>query len=132
MRINRGIAVVVLLTSGCARPNALQRGARAVRGKVAPMARAFTEGSRRLVRYAGQSAEDATLLARLKTALAVRKGLDEGEIHLDVEEGVVRLSGRVSSAARKRSVAEVVRNTVGVTKVDNRLKVIPAATASEG
>jgi osmotically-inducible protein OsmY len=124
--------MVLLLAGGCMRPNALQRGARAVRGKVTPMARAFTDGSRRLVRYAGQTAEDAALLARLRTALAVRKGLDEGEIHMDVEEGVVRLTGQVSSAARKRTVAEVVRNTVGVTKVDNRLKIVPAATAAEG
>jgi osmotically-inducible protein OsmY len=132
MKNNRGIVVVLLLAGGCVRTSALERGARVVRGNVTPMARAFTDGSRRLVRYAGQTAEDATLLARLKTALAVRKGLDEGEIHLDVEEGIVRLTGQVSSAARKRTVAEVVRNTVGVTKVVNRLKIVPATTAAEG
>jgi osmotically-inducible protein OsmY len=106
--------------------------ARAVRGKVTPVAQAFTDGTRRLVRSAGQAAEDATLAAKVKAALTVRKGLDEGEIRVDVEEGVVRLSGRVSSRARQEAAAEVARNTVGVTRVVNRLKVSPAPTASEG
>ena len=127
-----GALAAVVAVAGCVRPVALQRGARAVQGKVAPVARAFTDGSRRLVRYAGQSAEDATIAAKLKATLAMRKGLDEGEIHLDVEEGVVRLTGWVSTTGKKRLVADVVRSTVGVTRVDNRLKVVPAATASEG
>jgi osmotically-inducible protein OsmY len=118
--------------AGCVRPAAVTREARAVQGKVTPVARAFANGTRRLVRYAGQTADDAALAAKVRAALTVHKGLDEGEIRVDVEEGVVRLSGRVSSAARKQLAGEVARNTVGVAAIENRLKVSPPATASEG
>ena len=123
---------MICILSGCVRPAAVTRGAHALQGKVTPVARSFADGSRRLVRYAGQAADDAAVAAKVRAALAIRKGLDEGEIRVDVEESVVRLSGRVSSSARKEAAAEVARNTVGVTRVVNRLKVSPAPTASEG
>jgi osmotically-inducible protein OsmY len=130
--IRRLMAVSAFLTlAGCVRPAAVTREAHAIQGRVTPAARAFTDGTRRLVRYAGQAADDAALAAKVKAALTVRKGLDEGEIHVHVEEGAVRLTGRVSSAARKKLAAEVARSTVGVTRVENRLKVLPGATASE-
>src|SRR4029079_812317 len=82
------VAIVAFTLAGCVRPAAVTRSAHAIEGHVSPAARAFTEGTRRLVRYAGQSAEDAALAAKVKAALAVRKGLDEGKIAVHVEEGV--------------------------------------------
>jgi osmotically-inducible protein OsmY len=126
-------AVLALpVLAGCVRPAAVTRGARAIQGRVTPVARALTDGTRRLVRSAGQSADDVALAAKVKAALMVRKGLDEGEIRVHVEEGVVRLNGRVASRDRKQRAAEVARNTVGVVRVENRLKVAPAINASEG
>ena len=93
------------------------------------MARAFSDGSRRLVRCAGQAADDAALVARVKTARALCK---EGEIQVRAEEGVVRLSGRVSSSGRQQLAVEIARSTPGVNRVENRLKVIAPATASGG
>jgi osmotically-inducible protein OsmY len=66
----------------------------------------------------------------VKAALAVRKGLDEGEIRVGVEEGVVQLTGRVSTGARKRLAAEVAGGTIGVARVENRLAVSPSVTVS--
>jgi osmotically-inducible protein OsmY len=123
---------LIVVSAGCVRSSAVSRGAHAIRGKVSPVARAFSDGSRRLVRYAGQAADDATLVAKVKAALTFCKGGDAGEIQVCAEEGVIRLSGRVSSSARKHLAGEIARNTMGVTSVENRLKVTAPVNASGG
>ncbi len=117
-------ALVALFTAGCLSPAALTRDARRIGGKIAPAARAFAGDTRRIVRCAGQAADDAALAARVRAALAMRKGLDGSTLHLACEDGVIRLSGKVRSAAQKRLAAEVARNTVGVRGLANHLKVL--------
>jgi osmotically-inducible protein OsmY len=116
-------AAAALFTAGCMSPAALTRGAKGISGKVTPAARAFANGTRRVVRYAGQAADDAALAARVKAALAMRKGLDGSSIQVVSEEGVVRLSGHVRNASQKHLAAEAARNTTGVAGVTNGLKV---------
>ena len=123
-------ALAILATAGCMRPSAVTRGAHAIQRKISPAARAFTNGTRRLVQYAGQSADDATLAAKVKAALFIQKGREGGDIHVTVEEGVVRLTGHVASPARKRMADEAARGTAGIAGVRNRLTVSPAAISS--
>src|SRR5438445_459118 len=114
---------VLFACGGCVSPAAVSRGARGVQSRVTPAARAFSDGTRRLVHYAGQAADDAALVARVKAALTMRKRLEEGEIRVSAEEGVIRLAGRVASVGAKHAASEVARNTIGVAGVENHLKV---------
>lgn len=114
---------LALLTAGCVRPAALTRGARDLGGHVTPAARAFAGSTRRIVRWASQSAEDAALAARVKAALGMRKGLAGCAIHVACQEGVVCLTGAALRPGQKRLAGEVVAGTVGVDAVRNRLRV---------
>jgi osmotically-inducible protein OsmY len=90
---------------------------------MAPAASRIADGSRRVVRAAGQAADDAALAGQVKAILMMRKGLDGRHILVSAEEGVVRLSGRVPDAAQKHLAAEAARNSAGVVSVENRLVV---------
>ena len=89
-----------------------------------PAARAFAGGTRRIVRYAGQAADDAGLAARVKTAIMMHKGLEGSAIQVLAAERVIRLTGHVRNARQKHLAAEVARDTVGVAGVANALKII--------
>jgi osmotically-inducible protein OsmY len=113
-----------LFTAGCLSPAALTRGAKGISGKVTPMARAFADGTRRVVRYAGTAADDAALAARVRAALVMRKGLEGCSIQVLAQEGVIRLTGSVQNASQKAVATGVARNTVGAAGVVNRLTVV--------
>src|SRR2546423_14720630 len=86
MRYLIPIAAADICAGGCVKSQAVTRGARKIQHRARPAARAFAEGSRRLVRFAGQAANDAALAARVQAALMLRKGLAQSEIQVDVEE----------------------------------------------
>src|SRR5437879_355369 len=113
MRQQISAILAALFTAGCINSSALTRGAKRIGGKVTPAARAFADGTRRVVRFAGQAADDATLAARVKAALTMRKGLEGSTVQVLAEEGVIRLTGGVRNAGQKRLAAEVARDTVG-------------------
>ena len=48
--------------------------------------------------------------------------VDASDIQVDVQDGVVRLSGKVESWLEKQTAESVVRNVLGVLEVDNQLK----------
>lgn len=76
-----------------------------------------THGARRF----RQSIDDATLTARIKTELLVDSGTAALGIDVDVENGVVMLSGSVSSEQERALAEQIAENTAGVSSVDNRL-----------
>jgi hypothetical protein len=63
--------------------------------------------------------------------LSEHEGLDADDIEVDVENGMVRLSGRVGTEAELRIAEHVLTDVVGVPEVDNELVVdaIRRATA---
>lgn len=67
--------------------------------------------------------DDATLLAKVKGKLASDPEINPFRINVDVEEGVVRLSGAVEKPLARREAARLARGTVGVKKVINDLKI---------
>src|SRR5260370_22760354 len=98
MRQQNSTVLVGLLTAGCLSPAALTRGAKRIGGTVSPVAHAFTDGTRRIVRYAGQAADDAGLAARVKAAIMMHKGLEGSGIQVLAEERVIRLTGHLRNA----------------------------------
>ncbi len=79
------------------------------------------------VATAGEKVADATadaaLTAAVKTKFLADSSIAGLKIDVDTKDNVVTLSGTVASAAEKRRAVEVARETDGVKKVVDRLKV---------
>ena len=73
--------------------------------------------------YAGDKIDDATITAKVKTALIGEPGLKALQINVDTANGVVTLSGTVDSPSSVDRVTRVVMAVQGVKLVDNRLSV---------
>jgi len=73
--------------------------------------------------YAGDKIDDATITAKVKTALIGEPGLKSLQINVDTANGVVTLSGTVDSSSSVDRVTRVVMAVQGVKLVDNRLSV---------
>jgi osmotically-inducible protein OsmY len=77
-------------------------------------------------RAAGEFVDDATLTARVKTALAKEEGIKgAAEINVDTYRGVVSLSGFVDNQAMINGAAAAARRVEGVKNVVNNLRVKP-------
>jgi osmotically-inducible protein OsmY len=76
-------------------------------------------------RSAGETIDDATVTARVKTALIADPTTKAYQINVDTYRQTVKLSGFVDSAEAKARAAEVARGTDGVRSVDNDLTVKP-------
>lgn len=74
-------------------------------------------------RTAGQVIDDATLTAKVKTALAKEPGVSALAINVDTDRGVVYLKGRVASATEAARAVETARKVDGVGRVVNELEV---------
>ena len=72
---------------------------------------------------ASTQVDDVTLLVKVKSKLVSDPEINPFRINVDVEEGVVRLSGAVEKPGARKEAARLARGTVGVRKVINDLKV---------
>jgi osmotically-inducible protein OsmY len=115
-----------LLAVGCMNRAAVSDTATSIGNRIRPAAREIANGSQRLVRAAGQAADDAALTAKVKGVLMTRKGLDPGGIRVRAEDGVIHLTGHARSKGEIQLVTQIARDTAGVARVDNRLKVMRA------
>jgi len=70
-----------------------------------------------------QATKDATLTAKVKTALAADVGLSTLKIDVDSAGNTVTLKGTVDSADKKQRAEEVARKVDGVATVRNQLAV---------
>ena len=68
-----------------------------------------------------EEAEDAALITKVKTALAIDGVANGHPVEVDCDHGVARLSGVVDSADDAKHAAQVVANVPGVAGVDNKL-----------
>lgn len=66
-------------------------------------------------------AEDTIITSKIKTAIIAAKGLEALNIHVDTEQGVVTLSGKVESAAQVKFAEKIAREVEGVNEVRNTL-----------
>lgn len=69
-----------------------------------------------------QAVDDATITAGVKAAIVRDPGLEVTEIDVGTEQGVVKLSGFVSSADSVAAAASVARTVKGVRSVRNDLR----------
>jgi hyperosmotically inducible protein len=70
-----------------------------------------------------QATKDATLTAKVKSALAADVGLSTLNINVDSSGNTVTLKGNVDSADKKKRAEEVARKVDGVATVRNELAV---------
>jgi hyperosmotically inducible periplasmic protein len=71
----------------------------------------------------GQAIDDAAITAKVKAQMANDKDVSAMDVSVNTDQGVVRLSGVVKSAAEKQRAEQVARNVEGVRRVDNALVV---------
>ena len=78
----------------------------------------------------GQSLEDAWIHTKLVAKLIGDTKTPERKINVDVVDGAVTLRGNVDTAEAKTEAERIAKETDGVKKVTNQLKVVPAAKAT--
>ncbi len=78
-----------------------------------------------------QKDSDDEIYDRVRQRLAANRDVKGGAIEVDVKDGVVTLSGKVTEDRQKNKAEQVTRKTKGVKKVVNRLHVeIPAGRSN--
>jgi hyperosmotically inducible protein len=77
----------------------------------------------RTQRAPGEQVDDAALLTSVKSALASDPITDAGEINVDVNRGIVKLSGFVDSSKEQAQAVQVARSVKGVKEVQNDIAV---------
>src|SRR5688500_2892608 len=73
---------------------------------------------------AGETVDDATITARVKTAMLNDPVVGGLRIDVDTFKGVVTLSGGVKSAAERAKAVEIARKSPGVVDVKDALQII--------
>ncbi|HSI21622.1 MAG TPA: BON domain-containing protein [Methylophilaceae bacterium] len=76
-------------------------------------------------RSAGEYVDDTMITAKVKKAIIDEPTLKAAEINVETYNGVVQLSGFVSSKDDIRTAVEVARGVKGVTSVKNDMRVKP-------
>ena len=83
----------------------------------------YEREAREAGRTVGSGVNDGWLWVKTRFELAAADDLRDSTINVDVENGVVTLSGTVASAAQKTRAEQIVRNVEDVTNVRNNLRV---------
>ncbi|MBX5459812.1 MAG: BON domain-containing protein [Steroidobacteraceae bacterium] len=77
----------------------------------------------RTTKSAGETIDDATLTAKVKTALASDPDTSAFQVDVETFRGTVQLNGFVESAEMKSAASRVARSVEGVKSVENNLTV---------
>jgi osmotically-inducible protein OsmY len=72
---------------------------------------------------AGAQVDDAAITAKVKAKLAADGDINPFNIDVDSNEGVVTLQGRVAKEEARTKAEQLARDTDGVTRVINLIKV---------
>jgi hyperosmotically inducible protein len=74
-------------------------------------------------RTAGRQVDDAAITAKVKAKMAADGDINPFNIDVDTNEGVVTLQGRVAKEEARTRAEELARDTEGVKRVINLVKV---------
>ena len=74
-------------------------------------------------RTVGTGANDLWLWVKTRFDVAAADDLRDSTINVDVDKGVVTLTGTVASAAQKARAQQIVKSVEGVKRVKNRIRV---------
>lgn len=77
--------------------------------------------------FAWADFSDAEIRSAIERALVLDPRASSFDLHSEVANGIATLTGVVDNLKAKRAAAQVAANTVGVTQVNNNLKVRPSA-----
>lgn len=88
-------------------------------------AKDISQDAGKLAESAGRSAANASVAVKVNTALGLRKSVDMSGLHVEAEGGTVTIGGHVKSKKEKALVLEIARDTRGVDKVIDDLRVEP-------
>jgi uncharacterized lipoprotein YajG len=83
----------------------------------------LAEEAKRLGRTIGTGANDGWLWTKTRAVLATTDDLRDSTINVDVNNGIVTLSGTVATQAQKTKAAQVAKGVEGVKSVKNNLVV---------
>ena len=83
----------------------------------------FAEEAKSLGRTIGAGANDGWLWSKTRAVLATTDDLRDSTINVDVENGVVTLSGTVATQAQKTKAEQVAKGLEGIKSVKNNLTV---------
>jgi len=72
-------------------------------------------------------ANDALILAQIRTKITALDAATLSTVHLSVNNGRVALSGEVPNAGERTQIADAARTVSGVASVDDRIRVNPRA-----
>jgi len=81
-----------------------------------------TDQSKEAFSRAGSNVEDGWITTKVKTELATTKGVKSGDVHVDTDAGVVRLSGTVDSPQAAQRAIETALKVKGVGAVASQLQ----------
>lgn len=81
-----------------------------------------TDQSKEALAKTGNKVEDAWITTKVKSELATTKGVKSGDVHVDTDSGVVRLSGTVRSPDEAQRAIETALTVKGVDAVDSQLQ----------
>jgi hyperosmotically inducible periplasmic protein len=70
----------------------------------------------------GSKISDGWITTKVKTELATTKGVSSGDVHVDTDAGIVRLSGTVDSPHEAQRAIETALKVKGVDAVDSQLQ----------
>lgn len=88
-------------------------------------AKDLTQDAGKLAESAGRSAANASVAAKVNTALGLRKSVDMSGLHVEADGGTVKIGGHVKTRKEKALVLEIARDTRGVDKVIDEIRVDP-------
>ncbi len=88
--------------------------------------------STRTQRAPGEQVDDAALLTSVKSALVANSVTEAGEVNVDVNRGVVKLSGFVDTPKEKSAAADVAGKVDGVQSVQNDIAVKGGGDSTAG
>lgn len=71
----------------------------------------------------GPAVTGAALVTKVTTHLALHKGVTQSGLHFDADGSTVTVSGHVKDEHAKQTVLNVVKETTGVDKVVDKLRV---------
>ncbi|MEP6911964.1 MAG: BON domain-containing protein [bacterium] len=83
----------------------------------------FAEEAKSLGRTVGAGANDGWLWTKTRAVLVTTDDLRDSTINVDVENGVVTLSGTVATQAQKSKAEQVAKGVDGIKSVKNNLTV---------
>ena len=82
------------------------------------------EAAEQKLEQAGKAMDDATVTAKVKSALIAEPNLKALSINVDTTAGIVTLKGTADSQEAKQKAAQVATNVEGVRSVRNELIVV--------